>query len=150
MFILPLIMIVRKGGILPSISESWYEVDTRIFTWFTFGVGLPMLLYGMVDGLNEYVELLLVLSGASLIGVGCCPTFKNGGIFNVIHYVCALMAIIFGFTAGMFQAFQWGLWSFIVFAIAAIILKLFKIKNYTWWVEVFAFALIIQQFITVV
>ncbi len=123
---------------LPSISQSYYELPNSIsylFTFFCWGIGIPMLFQG-----NE----LFFISGSGLCFVGAATNFLSKGAHtNVVHYVGAFLGIA-GALFGLW--FDYGiLFPLIVFGGGTIfVLVTDKIENKIWWVEILAFVTIIS------
>lgn len=124
---------------LPSISDSWYELPiplNHLFTLFTWSLGFAMVFQG--NGETPF----FFLSGAGLLFVGTATQFKwTGAHTNIVHYVGALAGIVCALIGLWFEN---GVYLPTLFWVASVIvLKLTKIKNFTWWVEIFAFACIV-------
>ena len=88
-FLLYVGFIIKRYGVLPSISDSWYVLPLSqqfLFTLFTWGLGIPMLLYG---------NIWFFLSGAGLSFVGAATAFKSKiGLTKEVHYGGALVGIL--------------------------------------------------------
>ena len=128
--------IVKRHNILPSISDSWYQLPVSqkvLFTLFTWGLGIPMLIYG---------NLWFFLSGAGLIFVGTATQFKMTISYTKqIHYAGALLGI-FGALVGigfMYSNFYY----LLAFVVSALLLQISKIDNKLWWQEIVAFLVIL-------
>ena len=139
-FLTYLIVIKRKFGWLPSISDSFYQwlkicdqnVAIGIFSGFLWTISILMMIIG---GTN-----LIFLAGAGIIMVGAEPYFKDNKE-GKLHYIFAILGIGLG-LASMWIDF--GMWYLpVIFLAGAGLLKyVFKIKNLTYWLEVFAVSLI--------
>lgn len=129
-------LIVRKFGVLESISDSWYSLPPSqnfLFTLFTWGIGIPMLFYGNV---------WFFLAGSGLSFVGAATQFRSGiGLTKEVHYAGALVGIFFTLI-GMAVMFS-TITPLVIFTLVAIILQLLKIKNTIWWQEIAAFIIIL-------
>jgi len=123
-----LLLIVRKYGVLGSISESYYTLPRNknyLFTIFMMSIGIINILTG---------NIYLVLSGAGLAFTGVAAQYRNR-ITNAVHYIGAVI----GYALGCLAISPF----FLVFiVILSAILKQTVIENKTWWTEVIAFYLI--------
>lgn len=140
-FLLYVGFITYKFGVLPSISDSWYELKPLklgfLFTLFCWSIGFLLVTY------SGYTNTpFFFLSGAGLCFVGVATAFKiKKSTERRIHViganVCVLSALV-----GLWVDFH--LWYFLpLFLLCYLILKLLKIKNIIWWVEITAFVLIL-------
>ena len=135
------IFVLIKFGILPSISDSWYELTAiggvwySLFTWFCFGLGI--LMFFQTNGST----VLFFISGAGLSFVGAATMFKSSDYWTPkIHFGGAITGI-FGALIGI--GIERNLWiPAAVWAVGTILIEIFKIRNSTWWVEVLAFSCI--------
>lgn len=125
-------MIIKRFGVIPSISDSWYELpqsQKALFTLFTWGIGIPMLFYGNV---------WFFLSGIGLSFVGAATQFKiTLANTKQIHFTGAVVGI-FSALIGigfMFQNILPLLW-FLFFAVA---IQVTPTTNKLWWQEIAAF-----------
>ena len=150
MFAIPIIQFViftsyilyvyYRFGVLNSISESWYKLQTikqsYLFTLFCFGIGFLMLFNGS-DQSPFYF-----LSGAGLGFTGAAAAFKSKGAYtDIIHMVGAAFAILFG-SIGLW--YEFGIYiPFVIILLTGILTYLIKIKNSTWWFEIISFAILI-------
>jgi hypothetical protein len=129
-------LIIKRYGILPSISDSWYSLPQRenfLFTLFTWGLGIPMLFYGNV---------WFFLSGSGLSFVGAATQFKSMiGITKEVHYAGALVGIL-GALIGIWV--QWdNLLPLLWFLFLALSIQVSYMKNKIWWQEIVAIVLIL-------
>jgi len=129
-------LIIKRYGILPSISDSWYSLPQRenfLFTLFTWGLGIPMLFYGNV---------WFFLSGSGLSFVGAATQFKSMiGITKEVHYAGALVGIL-GALIGIW--IQWdNLLPLVWFLFLALSIQVSYMKNKIWWQEIVAIVLIL-------
>lgn len=139
-FILYLTFIIIRFGVLPSISESFYRLpgwQWILFTLFTWGLGLPLILIEK--------DLLLTLSGVSLLFLGGSGAFKMDRVVKSMHNLFALLAILFSF---MFLI-KSGLTALFLIFLLCIIVFLDR-KNEIWWIEVSAFVFIVIGLLIVV
>lgn len=129
-------MIVYRFGILPSISDSWYSLPTNqnfLFTLFTWGLGIPMFLYG---------NIWFALSGVGLSFVGAATMFKmKEGLTSEVHYTGAVMGIFCALIgiASMYQNFL----PLALFLMSAIAIQISPSSNKLWWQEIAAFIAIL-------
>lgn len=134
-FIFYIRFIIKRYGILSSISDSWYklpESDNWMFTMFIWGIGIPMLMFATTE------NILYFFSGAFISFVGAAREFKDRSA-DIIHYIGAAGGIAFALTALVLD----GIWfPFILVLTFSIALRSFKISNLTWWIEVIAFIFI--------
>jgi hypothetical protein len=129
-------LIIKRYGILPSISDSWYSLpqsENFLFTLFTWGLAIPMLFYGNV---------WFFLAGVGLSFVGAATQFKMTlGLTSEIHYAGAVLGI-FSSLIGIASMYQ-DLFPLVNFVFFALVLQLSPIKNKLWWQEILAFAVIL-------
>lgn len=120
---------VKCGGMLESISASYYKVPPILFTGFIFSVGI---LAGVSGNAWTFA------AGGVLCGVGVAANFRWIAERN-IHIACAVVAILLGFVSITVM----GYWYLTVFF--AIIALLFSWSDHpcrTWIVEYYAFLII--------
>jgi hypothetical protein len=127
---------------LPSISDSWYELPNNqkpLFTLFCWSLGIAMLFQGTGE------TPLFFLSGSGLTFVGAATMFKSTGAHtNIVHYTGAAVGIILALVG---IGYENGVWiPLIVWLISTILLKVLKVENSTWWIEIVAFLTIIIGF----
>ena len=134
--------IVIKFGVLPSISESWYELRDlggvwySLFTWFCWGLGFTMFFQT-----NDTAPYLFFLSGAGLCFVGAATMFKlSDDIQPYIHFVGALIGISCALVGIGVERQEWI--PLIMFVLSALVLTFTVEKNRTWWIEIVAFTCI--------
>lgn len=125
--------IVVKFGVQPSISDSWYKLGNLgfLFTLFIWGIALPMCMIGT----GWYFG-----SGALLAFVGAATAFKSKGAHtNIVHSVGAVGGILFALLALAIE----GIWlPAVIVPLATIGLKVCKMRNLIWWIEISAFVVI--------
>ena len=128
--------IVSSYGVLPSISDSWYSLPVGrkgLFTFFTWGIGIPMLLYG---------TLPMFISGIGLCFVGAATQFKMKESYTkYVHFTGAAVGIFlpvaFLYTLGIW-------YPLLVLTMFGLYLLIFKnTPNKLWWFEVVSFLCII-------
>lgn len=139
-FVAYITFIVKRYGVLPSISDSWYHLPLNmkfLFTLFTWSIGVPMLLYGTT---------WFFMSGAGLCFVGAAPMFKmKQGLTDEVHFGGATLGI-FGALLGIGFAFSsW--FPLAVFILMSLLIIIRKVPNYLWWIEIVAFVTILAGLI---
>lgn len=134
---------IKFDGPLPSISDSWYRLKDlggvwySLFTWFCALIGFLMFFQT-----NDTAPYLFFLSGSGLLFVGVATMFKEiDNIEPYIHFIGAACCIIFGLIGIGVERGHW--LPMIVFSILTSLIKLFKVSNSTWWVEIVAFICIL-------
>src|SRR5690348_7618163 len=78
-----------KVGVLPSISESWYQLPNgqqNRFVIFAAGVGLPMWAYGIYP-LKDEAQMLFMLSGFWMFCISIASMFKVSKMVKLLHYM---------------------------------------------------------------
>ena len=131
-----IIYIIKKVGILESISDSFYELKEQggLFWFVLCGMAALMTL---LDPHNPY----LLVSAAGLIFTCGSPYFKEQFPDKYVHFAGAVVAILSAFV-NLYVTYE--LWQpFALFVVGVGLIALFKIRNHTWWVEIWAFYLII-------
>ena len=136
-FLAYVIFIVNRFGVLPSISDSWYSLphgSKGLFTLFTWGIGIPMLLYG---------TLPLFISGTGLCFVGAATQFKMKESYTkVIHFAGAAVGIITPLIYFLWS-FGIGLPLFIEVFCTALIMSSSEFKIKLWWIEIAGFVTVV-------
>jgi hypothetical protein len=131
-----LFFVYQKYGVLPSISDSWYRLKEEnwhsLFTIFIWGITLSLL------PLITYSPWFFASAG--LLGfVGVATAFKEDGI-DKAHGAAAIGGIVFALFALLTQ----GIW---LPTVATVLicgyLRLKKINNLTFWVEIVGIVIII-------
>lgn len=130
------LLVVSKFGILPSLSESYYNLSenkrniifTSVFLW------TGMLAAIIVD------SYLMKIAGVGICLVGVAPQFKDNMV-KPAHFLGAFVAAIFSQIYIATNTPYW--WITIIFLIACLITilvcKLVKSENLTWWLEMWCF-----------
>ncbi len=140
-FLLYVGFITCKFGILASISDSWYELKPLklgvLFTLFCWSIGFLLVSYT-----EQTDSPFFFLSGTGLCFVGVATAFKiKKTTERTIHMVGASLCVLSALV-GLWIDFH--LWYFLpLFIVSYLALKLMKIKNLIWWVEITAFVLIL-------
>lgn len=137
-FILYVGYIYVKYGELHSISQSWYELPQNrkwMFTLFTWTLGVTLC----------FLQTnLFFISGIGFCFVGAAAMFDDNDITKYTHYTGAGIGILFAFL-GMTFDLKFIL-PIIIYAIT-IPIELFIIrKNVIWWIEIWAFVLLMFGF----
>lgn len=123
-------------GILPSISDSWYELKAKQegsqknFTFFLWAIAIPLMVTGGLTG-----NVFYFISGACLCFTGATGAFRER-ITREVHYTGAcggMLSALVGLWVDGLHAFP------ILAATAAYALYRFKAKNKIWWIEVIVF-----------
>lgn len=132
--------ISSRFGILPSISESHYRLNRfrqgYFFTLFCWTLAVTMVLESYES------SPIYFFSGVGLAFVGAASEFKwTGANTHIIHYLGALVGIVLPLVALYTHSNMW--FPSALFALSAIVILLFKIKNAIFWIEIFAFLFII-------
>jgi hypothetical protein len=132
-----LITTVKLFGVPKSISDSWYLYGTKgysdVFAWFIIGLGCLIAFMPLAYTYTHDASALWMGTGAFLCGVGIAANFKEKKP-GIIHNVCTYLAIAGAFAAHIVNKVE--LVSFIPLAVSVlglILLKMFKVLNFTWW-----------------
>lgn len=126
-------IIHRCGKILPSYSDSWYElpgVEKHLFTLFIIGIAIPM-----AEIAVDRESWWYFLSAAVLCFVAIATEFKKKNV-EPIHVFGASGGIALAF-GGMIDDKHYILAGIMLATV--ILLSCLKIKNKTWWVETACF-----------
>jgi hypothetical protein len=119
----------RTLGVLPSISDSWYELPKgrkALFTFFIWGLAFTTCFYGTP---------LFFFSGALLAFVGAATAFREK-LTSTVHVIGAMGGILIS----LLELALNGVWIPAAITISfAALAKILKLKNATWWVEIVAF-----------
>lgn len=144
-------VVADRFGVLPSISDSYYKwrQDDKLkwlFEVVLIITGLSMWFYGLYDFYGDIItQVAIATSGYCLMMVAVAPAFKKDSV-ETIHSVGAVLSIVAGFVA---VGFQYGLWWGVgllgIFLLICATLRLLKITNYTWWIEIVAFYIILGR-----
>jgi hypothetical protein len=162
-FFAPVAYIWWYYGVQKSISASYYELqktsvitfipkaigvkkytdDSWLFILFAAGTGIPMWFYALwKPDLQITTHVLIAFSGLFMTNIAVAGEFRLSKALNIIHYLSATFAIAFAFTAIWYESGDF--LSPIIFLVASAGLKWgVRVKNFTWWVEIFAFLFII-------
>ncbi len=133
------------GGPIQSISDSWYLLPKKqklLFSIFCWSLGGAMLFQVSGD------HIWFFLSGLGLCFVGGMVAFKQDiGKTDLVHYSGAAVGII---SALVGIGIEGGTWiPLISWVVATVVMKVVKLKNFTWWVEIAAFVAIVAGLYTV-
>lgn len=122
-------------GVLPSVSESYYHLPKKwnfLFTLFCLGFAIPT----MIVGLDLTDNFLMFLAGGGICFVGVAAAYKET-LTKEVHVGGALVGII---SSQLSIAFDFKMFYVnIIFLVLAGLIKLLKIKNNTYWIELLAF-----------
>lgn len=125
--------------VLHSVSDSWYKLKQHerheeiFFTIFTYFLGIGTLL-------QYYLHPIFFLAGMGFFWVGTQTQFRGESIKQTIHYIGAVLGIG-GSLIGLGLTFSWI--PLLIMLGGVGIMKLLKINNFLWWVEILAFILVI-------
>lgn len=138
------VTIVIKYGVQTSLSRSFYTIEENSKNpnnkwWFSLALLLfafPMIVIGVE------VTPLFFLAGAAVLFVAAAPAFKSTKLQHDVHIAGAVIggaaSLLAFITAASARS---GGESIILWATAFLLaagmgaLKLYKVKNLTWWVE---------------
>ena len=125
-----------KYGVLPSISDSYYELPKKIdflFILFCWGFAFPAVIIG-VDLTDNF---LMFLAGGGIIFVGAAAAF-NQELTQTVHEIGAFGGVIF---SQLSIAFDFKMYYVnVIFVVLGLLILLTKIKNRIWWLELVAFS----------
>lgn len=128
--------ILLRYGVLPSVSDSYYHLPKKwnlLFTLFCWGFALPAIIIG-VDLTDNF---LMFFAGGGIAFVGAAAAFKEK-LTGKVHVAGALVGII---SSQLSIAFDFKMFYVnILFLVLAGLIKILKIKNETYWIELLAFA----------
>lgn len=145
-FLVYIIWVVKKWGVLPSISDSYYHYYKEgniakwlpipmkyLFTFFIFGFSYTALMSDPTP---------LLFGAITLLGItGVSPAFKEDKQIETLHIVGAFGGIILSQLSIWIEHGMWYVTvSFAALSILMMILnKVGKFDNKTWWIEILAF-----------
>jgi len=125
--------------VLHSVSDSWYKLKQHerheeiFFTIFTYLLGIGTLL-------QYYLNPIFFIAGMGFFWVGTQTQFRGESIKETIHYLGAVLGIL-GSLIGLGLTFSWI--PLLLMLVGGGVMKLLKINNFLWWVEMLAFILVI-------
>ena len=133
-FTLYIIGVMLIYGVLPSISDSYYQLLGNLKLLFSFsliGFAFPIVLYDN--------KVLNFVAGGLICFVAVSPEFKL--VYESdIHYICALGGVI----SGMLSLWlNYKLWKNVIGFILISVIFYLTLQNYIWWIEVLAFYTVI-------
>lgn len=144
-FLIYMSWITIQFGILPSISESFYALrdkfgDSSLLPWtfwlFLINISWPIFPLLQFNGFSFFA-----MSG--IILVGAAAQYRMGSPTENVHVIAATSGILLAFIAIGFVFGGWA-WAWLPGTALIIgVLNLVKIKNYTWWIEVISFVMIL-------
>lgn len=132
--------ITYRFGILPSISESHYKLNTvrqgYFFTIFCWALATTMIFQ------SDQSTPLYFFSGMGLAFVGAATQFKwTGANTHIVHYLGAVLGIGCAVMGLYFESHLWQPAAIIVLFSAFCAIN--KTKNGIFWVEIVSFVAII-------
>lgn len=132
---------IRLGGILPSLSESYYLFEQRKKgRGMVFYSALILTIFTAIFPMCEIAGGFGVLAGFALLLVGAAPTFKeHKTLERVLHvsgaFTAAATAVVILAKAGQLQVIPYVAALFLVIALASCSLKNCRVL----WAEMVAF-----------
>lgn len=130
--------IYRRYGVLTSISASTYYLeknDRYYFLGFLWAISILNLFQGM--------EEFGFLTACGLIFTGITIDHESSGAHtDRVHQVGTIGAIIAAFS-GLY--FLYGMWIPTAILLTGVAV-LYRTKNFIWWIEIVAFALILGSY----
>lgn len=132
-----------KYGILPSISDSWYELPDNkkwMFTIFCWGFSVPALILGLSLSNDNPFQFLIFLGASGIMFVGASPDFKKkDGLDHKVHRIGALTGVIAN-TLFLFFVFPqlWVVPTMFTILTTILFIKKQSVKE-IWWIEVLSF-----------
>lgn len=138
-FIEAYIYLIKRvnGGILPSISESWYVLTKNGYSKKLFTL-IIWLFAGPITFFAAYNEhWFLLVAGSLIMVVGVSPEFKLNKYEHTVHMIGAYGGCILSIVSLLFD-FGTFLWPYITICIIAYltILKTKYADNKIWVIEV--------------
>jgi hypothetical protein len=125
--------------VLHSVSDSWYVLKQKerneeiLFTIFTYFLGIGTIL-------QYYLNPIFFIGGMGFFWVGTQTQFRGESIKETIHYLGAVL----GIGGSLIGLSLIGVWvPLLIMLVGGGIMKLLKINNFLWWVEILAFILVI-------
>lgn len=128
-----ILTVTAMYGVRPSISESWYEwpndaFGPLAFTLFTWSISILLVCYDWTNTWFWFAAMAMSI-------VGVMGQYKEK-VIGTMHVVGSLTAPCLAFAGIGFEYHNW--YPAIGVVAVIIILKLLKIKNFTWWEEIAA------------
>ncbi len=129
--------VYKKHGILDAISDSYYKLKRKnLFVLFCWGIGIPMIF------ITPYV--LFFLAGSGMVFLGAAARYKDR-ITATVHIIGAISGIVLALMGLWVHYGMW--WPLVVMIVLYLLLRLLKLKNFTWWIESLAFVVIVGSLI---
>lgn len=125
-------------GWVQSISKIYYKLKEKgkgwkwLFTFFMWFVGITIMYLGGKDT-NRLAANTFYIGGAFLMYVGVFPNFEDKDE-KWRHYLCAFLGLVITLIAFVFRDNNY--WSIILFAISSGLLKVLKVNNIFFWIEI--------------
>jgi len=135
-YIIPIISIY---GILPSVSESYYELPDKynfLFTLFCWGFAIPT----MIIGVDLTDNFLMFFAGAGICFVGAAAAFKEE-LPKKVHETSAIIGIVSSqlSIAFDFKMYYVNIIFAVLFALIMFLKLKYKIETHIFWIEMVAF-----------
>lgn len=127
-------VLIRDKEVLPSISDSWYGGEWE-FRYFLTILGITIMTHG---------GILFFISGMGLALTGFAGWFREDKIIGRIHYMGAVVGILFCFL-GTYYYFDTSGVEIVIFSVISLLMKIIRLKNLIWWVEIFAFTVLMER-----
>lgn len=135
------VVATRIGGVLPSLSDSYYLFEERSKgRGMVFYVTLLLVVFTCIFPMCEVAGGLGVLAGFALLLVGAAPKFKDRKTLErVLHYggsaTASIVAVSILAKTGQLLVVPWFALLFLAIAIASKTLK----RSWLFWAEMVAF-----------
>lgn len=121
------IYIIRKFGVQPSLSDSFYDLGKYrqyLFTFFILGSSVPLMVAANAT--------FMYIAGGLICLVGLAPAYKETKLESTMHVIGATGGYAVAFLSLIIDFKLWPL-AIIAAILAATIKK--NSKNYTWYAE---------------
>lgn len=130
-------VIYFRFGLLPSISDSYYKLETEnkgfIFNLFIWFISLGFIF--------SSPNLLFTIGCILLLGVSTSPLFKDNNIDKYIHSLGAIIGIFLALLSlVIYNGFYYPI--SIVIGVTSLF-NILKIKSKIYWIEVVSFTIIL-------
>lgn len=135
------VYIALRYGVQKSISKSYYCHENKLLWWiFVISFVFPMMIYGSYLEVEMGKFPLMFFAGSFIGFISASPHFKGTKLEYLVHMIGSYGGIGIG---GISLWVSFGMWELTVaLALVALLLKVAKTKNHTWWIEVSAFVII--------
>ena len=156
-----LIVMYVKYGMTKDISSTakhhthaWEKAAFSVALWL--GISIPFMALGFEASEGSPWQFLWLFAGGGIGFVGAAQVFWRGGIEERVHVAGALGGICAGMLAILLTQFSWLnlflVLAFVVFALVQYLpqtfaarykwLKVIRVKNSTYWIEVAAIVVV--------